>query len=197
MNDFILGQYTHVLVVVVLQQITDMVDHESIWAMSFADDGSTHHSQSFFDLRLRICYCGNLVNMHLVAMLMFERHMVLNIFNMISKFMDTLYSKWHAKLIGMSTDGENTMMGRHASVVTRIVVCAEHKVLRIWCAPHQIDIVVKALTESISNGSWVKFAYMFSIYLRTHDIFIISVNVKCLKKTNRWVHLEHLFAFYK
>jgi hypothetical protein len=128
MNDFILGQYTHVLVVVVLQQITDMVDHESIWAMSFADDGSTHHSQSFFDLRLRICYCGNLVNMHLVAMLMFERHMVLNIFNMISKFMDTLYSKWRVKLIGMSTNGENTMTGWHAGVVTRIIACAEHKV---------------------------------------------------------------------
>jgi lipase chaperone LimK len=29
------------------------------------------------------------------------------------------------------------------------------------------------------------------------DILIISMNVKCPKKTNRWVHLEHLLAFYK
>ncbi len=55
----------------------------------------------------------------------------------------------------------------HADVVTHIVACAEHKVLRICCAPHQIDIVVKALTENISGGSWVKFAYMFLVYLRT------------------------------
>jgi hypothetical protein len=101
------------------------------------------------------------------------------------------------KLIGMSTDGKNTMTGWHAGVVTHIVACAKHKVLRIWCVPHQIDIVVKALIESINNGNWVKFAYTFSIYLRTQDILIISMNVKCPKKTNRWVHLGHLLAFYK
>ncbi|CAM6007626.1 unnamed protein product [Sphagnum balticum] len=90
-------------------------------------DGSTHRNQSFFDLRLCICYRGNLVNLHLVAMSMFERHTTLNIFNMISKFMDVLYNKWCAKLIGMLTDGENTMIGQHAGVMTRIVMCVEHK----------------------------------------------------------------------
>ncbi len=62
---------------------------------------------------------------------MFERHTMLNVFNMINKFMDVLYSKWRTKLISMLNDGENTMTGRHVSVVTRIVVCVEHKVLRI------------------------------------------------------------------
>jgi hypothetical protein len=161
MNDLIVGQYTCILVAIVLQQIANMVDHESVWAMSLVGDGSTHHGQSFFDLHLRICYRGNLVNMHLVAKPMFERHMAFNVFNMISKFMDALYSKWCAKLIGMSTDGENTMTGRHTDVVTRIVTCAEHKVLRMWCAPHQIDIVVKASTKSINDSNGVKFTYTF------------------------------------
>jgi hypothetical protein len=44
MNDLIVGQYTRVLVTVALQQIVDMVDHESVWAMFLAGDGSTHHS---------------------------------------------------------------------------------------------------------------------------------------------------------
>jgi Na+-transporting methylmalonyl-CoA/oxaloacetate decarboxylase beta subunit len=79
--------------------------------------------------------------------------MVLNVFNMIIKFMDALYSKWCAKLIGMSIDDENTMIDRHAGVVTRIVACAEHKLLQIWCTSHQINIVVKASAESISDGS--------------------------------------------
>jgi hypothetical protein len=72
MNDLIVGQYTRVLVTIALQQIADMVDHEFIWAMLLAGDGSTHRGQSFFDLRLHLCYCDNLVNLHLVAMLMFE-----------------------------------------------------------------------------------------------------------------------------
>jgi hypothetical protein len=40
--------------------------------MSLAGDGSTCHGQSFFDLRLRVCYHGNLVNLHMVVMPMFE-----------------------------------------------------------------------------------------------------------------------------
>jgi hypothetical protein len=50
---------------------------------------------------------------------------------MINKFMDALYIKWRAKLIGMSTDSENTMTSWHTYVVTHIVACVEHKVLWI------------------------------------------------------------------
>jgi hypothetical protein len=156
LNDSIVGQYTRVLVAVALQQIAVILDDESVWAMSLAGDGSTHRGQSFFDLRVRACYCGELVNLHLAAIPMFDRHSAVNIFNLIVKFMDALYNKWRAKLIGVSTDGENTMTGRHAGVVTRLVDCADHDVLRIWCAPHQIDIVVKATAEGINNGDWVK-----------------------------------------
>jgi hypothetical protein len=89
-----------------------------------------------------------------------------NIFNLITKFMDALYAKWRAKRIGMSSDGENTMTGRHSGVVTRIVACAENDVLHVWCAPHQNEIVVKAAAEGIQDGIYVKQAYTFSVYLR-------------------------------
>jgi len=82
---------------------------------------------------------------------MFERHSVVNIFNLIAKFMDTLYIKWCAKLIGVSIDNENTMTGRHANVLTDLIDCADNDVLCISCAPHQINIVVKAATEGIDN----------------------------------------------
>ncbi len=133
--------------------------------MSLAGDRSVHHGQSFFDMHVCVCYRGELVNLHLVAMPMFKHHSVVNIFNLIAKFMDALYIKWCAKLIGVSTDGKNTMTGRHVGVVTRLVDCADNDVLRIWCTPHQIDIVVKAATEDIDNSVWVKQAYTFSVYL--------------------------------
>jgi hypothetical protein len=185
-----------VLVVVALQQIALILDNESVWAMSLAGDGSTYHGQSFFDLRLRVCYRGDLVNLHLVALSMFERHSAMNIFNLIAKFMDALYSKWRSKLIGVSTDGENTMTGRHAGVVTCLVVCADNNVLRIWCTPHQINIVVKAAVEAIDNSVWVKQVYTFSVFLWAQDNLMIEMNVKCPKKTNRWAHLGRLFNFY-
>jgi hypothetical protein len=119
--------------------------------MSLAGDESAHCDQSFFNLHVHVCYHGELVNLHLVTMPMFERHSTINIFNLIAKFMDVLYMKWRAKLVGMSTDGKNTMTGRHVGIVTRLVDCVDNDVLGIWCASHQIDIVVKAATKGIDN----------------------------------------------
>jgi hypothetical protein len=146
--------------------------------MSLAGDGNTHRDQSFFDL------------------LMFERHSIENIFNLIAKFMDALYNKWHAKLLVVSTDGENTMTAHHAGVITRLIACTDNDVLRIWCPPHQINIVVKAAAEGIDNCVSCKKAYTFSVYLCVQDNFIITMNVKCPKKTNHWAHLGRLLNFY-
>jgi hypothetical protein len=50
---------------------------------------------------------------------------------MLVKFVDTLYDKWCAKLIGMSSDGENTMTGRHTDFVSRMIAYAKNPVFRI------------------------------------------------------------------
>jgi hypothetical protein len=53
-NDTIIGQYVRVGVAFALQCIADLCIDKSIWALSLAGDGSTHRSQHFFDLRLRM-----------------------------------------------------------------------------------------------------------------------------------------------
>jgi len=50
--------------------------------------------------------------------------------------MDVLYIKWRAKLIGVLTDDENTMIGRHARVITRLINCVNNDVLRIASDQH-------------------------------------------------------------
>ncbi|CAM6011126.1 unnamed protein product [Sphagnum balticum] len=77
---------------------------------------------------------------------------------MLVKFLDALYGKWRTKLIGMSFDSKNTMTGRHTDLVTRIIACAENPVFRIWCALHQIDMVVKSTAEELADGEWIMFA---------------------------------------
>ncbi len=136
LNDSIVGQYTRILVIVTLQQIAIILDDESVWAMSLVGDSSTYCGQSFFDMRVRVCYRSKLINLHLIAMSMFERHSAENIFNLIAKFMDAMYSKWRAKLVGVLTDGENTMMGCHAGIVTRLITYVDNDVLHIRCPPH-------------------------------------------------------------
>ncbi|KAH9534488.1 hypothetical protein CY35_17G008300 [Sphagnum magellanicum] len=165
MNDLIIGQYVRVLVGGNLQDISDLMGDLSVWAFSLAFNSSTHFEQSFFDLRVQICFKGQLCNLHL--------------------------------LLNASSDSENTMIGRHAGLITRIARCAEFNVLRVWCVPHQIDIIVKSSAEGINNGAYVKDVYSFSVHLRSQHNLIIQMGVKCPKKTNRWVHLGRVLNFYK
>ncbi len=182
--NLMVGQYVHVLVNSTLQQIADCLDNKFVWAMSLAGDSSMHRGQSFFDLHVRICFRGRLLNLHLVVIPMFDRHTAENIFNMLLKFLDVLYEKWRAKLIGMSSDGENMMTGRHTDLVTRMIACTENPVLRIWCALHQINLVVKLAAEEFAGGKRIKFTWSFSIFLRAQANLITSMAVKCPKKTN-------------
>ncbi len=128
---------------------------------------------------------------------MFDRHTAGNIFNMLVKFLDALYGKWRTKLIGMSSDDENTMTSRHTSFVTRMIDCAENPVLRIWCALHQIDLVVKSATEELAGDEWIMFAWSFLIFLCEQANLITSMVVKCPKKTNHWTYLGRLLQFFK
>ena len=143
-NDLIVGKFVRVQVAVALQRIADMLSKDDhVWAFSLAGDVSTHRGQSFFDLRLRLYWHGWLLNLHLVTLPMFDRHTAKNMFNMIDKLMEAFFPNWRAKLIGVSSDGGNTMTLRHRGLVTRLVSATEYNVLRVWCAPHQIDIIAK------------------------------------------------------
>ena len=174
-----------------------MMDHQSVWAFSLAFDCSTHFEQSFFDLRLRLCFQGVLCNLHLLCVPLYERHTAENLFNVLRTFLDALYPRWPDKLINVATDGENTMTGRHAGVVTRMARCASFDVLRVCCVPHQMDIVAKAAAEGLCKGAYMKDVYSFSVYLRAQYNLITEMGVKCPKKTTRWVHLGRVLNFCK
>jgi hypothetical protein len=128
---------------------------------------------------------------------MFDCHTTGNIFNMLVKFLNALYGKWRTKLIGMSFDDENTITGRHIGLVTHMIACAKNPVLRIWCALHQIDLVVKSAVEELTGGEWIMFAWSFLIFLRMQANLITSMAIKCPKKTNHWTHLGRLLQFFK
>ena len=193
----IVSQYTRALVGACLQDVADLMEHSSVWALSLAFDSSTHFEQSYLDLRVRMCVDGLLCNLHVFCLPLFERHTPENLFNVLRDFLDALYPAWRTKLFNVSTDGDNTMTGRHAGVVTRLSQSAEFKVLRVWCAPHQLDIIVKSTAEGIDEGAYIKEVYSFSVHLRSQLNLIAEMGVKCPKKTNRWVHLGRVLNFYK
>jgi hypothetical protein len=133
----------------------------------------------------------------MVTIPLFDRHTANNIFNMLVKFFDALYDKWSIKLIGMSSDSENTMIGHHIDLVTCMIACTENPALRIWCALHQIDIVINSAAEELTDSKWIMFALSFSIFLRAQANLIANMTVKHPNNMNRWTHLGRLLQFFQ
>jgi len=99
--------------------------------------------------------------------------------------------------MSVSTDGENRMTGCHRGVVTRLEQAAEFPVLRIWCVPHQIDIVMKNAAALPQDGQWIEVVYKWCVHLRRQEKLIMDMNGEmCPKKTNRWAHLDNTLKFY-
>ena len=195
LNDTIVGQWVRMLVGGCLQQISNILADPEVWAFALAFDGSTHRGTSFFDIRIRFGFRGVLYNFHLIALPQFDRHTAANIVNMLKVLMDALHPHWRKKLIGVAADGEPTMTGRIQGVVTKLVAEGEFDVVRVWCIPHQMDLVVRKTTEEIDEGNWIKLLYRLSVYLRGQPNLILEMGVTCPKKTNRWLHLGMVIDF--
>ncbi|CAM6003781.1 unnamed protein product [Sphagnum balticum] len=181
LNDHIVSQYVCVGVAINLQHISDILSSPRIWSFALAADSSTHRSVSYLDIRICVCPNGSLENLHLIAVPFYDRHTAENIAAMICHILDALYARWRSKIIAFSTDGENTMTGRHACVVTRIDHECETKLMRIWCAPHQIDLVVKDVSHSLNDGLFYKIAHDFSVHLRHQQNLQLEMAVRALK----------------
>jgi hypothetical protein len=67
--------------------------------------------------------------------------------------------------------------------------------MRIWCAPHQIDLVVKDVNHSLDDGLFYKIAHDFNVHMRRQQNLYLEMGSTCPKDTNRWVHLKHILSW--
>ncbi|CAK9276060.1 unnamed protein product [Sphagnum jensenii] len=166
-----------------------------MWAFAISFDSSQHRGTMFFDVRICVGVNDILHNLHLIAMPHFDRHTAANQEAMLVKLLNVLLVGWTRKLIGVTTDGEKTNMGRVNGVQVRMVWCAEFKVVHIWCVLHQLDLVVHVAIDEVDGGTWLKAAYTLSMYLRKQLNLITEMGETCPKKMNRWLALGSVLKF--
>ena len=197
LNDHMVSQFVRVVVGSNLQTISHILCRRQVFAFSIAGDGSTHFESSFFDIRIRVGVNGVLHNIHLVIVPFYGRHTAANILALVVKILDVLCCSWRHKLISVSSDGENTMTGRRGGFVTLLENEATNKILRVWCAPHQMDIVIKKVTKAMMGGQFHKAAHAFSVHLRVQHNLISAMNgSKCPKDTTRWVAFGKMIDWF-
>jgi len=181
LNDHMVGQFVRVLLVVALQSMSTIMNQKHVWAFSLAADASSHMGVSLLDQRIRICVEGVFYNLHMVLVPFFERHLAINYVKLIKTMLDTLCPNWRSKLISISSDGENTMTGRHGGVVTLLEKECNNPVLHIWCIPHQLDIVVKNATQDVLDQAFYKVAHAYSVHLRVQQNLITNMGSNARK----------------
>lgn len=72
LNDHMVGQLVRVLLVVVLQLMSPILNQKHVWMFSLAAYDSSHMKVSLLDQRIQICVEGVLYNLHMVLVTFFE-----------------------------------------------------------------------------------------------------------------------------
>ncbi len=197
LNDHMVSQFIHVLVATNLYMISEIMSQPRVFAFSIACDGSTHYESSYFDIRILVGINGVLHNLHLVIVLFYGCHTTVNILALIVKILDVLFLMWRDKLNSVSNNGDNTMTGRHGGFVTLLEKEATNNILRVWCAPHQMDIVIKKVTKAMMDGLFYKIAHAFLVHLRTRPNLIMEMDgAKCPKDTMWWVVFGKMLKWF-
>jgi hypothetical protein len=136
-------------------------------------------------------YDGDIKNIHVLALPMFERHTGDYMYNLFSDLYEILDPRWKQKLIGVTTDGAANMTGCHRGCITRIQQEAiRDGFYRIWCALHQLDILIQKCITMFFNDEFYGHLTSLIGYLRRQQILVQNMKTKCPKVADtRWLSL--------
>ena len=67
--------------------------------------------------------------------------------------------------------------------------------MQIWCAPHQVDLLIKEAAHSMHEGLFYKTLHNFSVHLCHQPNLQLDMGSRCPKDTNRWAHLERILSW--
>ncbi|KAI9921717.1 hypothetical protein PsorP6_000757 [Peronosclerospora sorghi] len=138
---------------------------------------------------------------HPIVVPFFVRHTAENTVKLITTLLETVCAPWQDKIIAITMDGEKSNTGWRNGVVARLNRMATHQLMRVWCAPHQGDIVIRAATNEMDNGAFYKTAHAFSVHLQQQQNLILEIQVQYPpadnfpRDTNRWMYFERILSF--
>ncbi|CEP03984.1 hypothetical protein PBRA_009564 [Plasmodiophora brassicae] len=163
------ARHVRVTCAVGFQNILTILSGESVWAFSLALDGST-------------CK-GRQLNLHVMAVPFFESHTGLAMFDM-------------NKLLACSSDGAANMTGHVSGVVTHLSQVAKPGFIRVWCALHQIDLVMQAAYTLLYSGAFFSTLTKMIAYLHQPSVSVrLGKACPSLSKT-RWASMFNVTKFF-
>lgn len=173
------------------QIISEALKH--VWAFSIALDGGNKFSVPYLDFRLRFVLQHTLFNVHLCACPMYESHTGDNMTTLTCRLLDVLCADWKNKLIAVTTDGASNMTGCHVGLVTQLQRLSKPGFYRVWCAAHQLDLLVQDGLASMFDENFVHVIQGITGHLRRQKNLIAEMHATCPRFINtRWLSMGRL-----
>jgi hypothetical protein len=147
-------RFVRAVVGIALQKMSDLVRSNECWSFSIAFDGAAVQGRSLLDIRLRLLEGGRIENLHLLAIPLRESHTCLGMAKPVHSFTKVLCGEsWKSKLFGICTDGAGNMTGRESGAVTHLASGAFPRFFRVWCAAHQLHLVIQDVMSALCDES--------------------------------------------
>ena len=181
--------YARILVAISLQSIKDLLAKS--WCYSVAFERSTNQRISYLDIRIRVYHQGEIRNLHVVALPMLDNNTEDYMYELFENLFDTLDLSWKDKLVGLTTYAAASMTESHIAMVTTIQnKTSSDGFYRIWCALHQLDIVVqKYVTEYFNDDFYGELTGLIG-YLSRQKSLTKTIKLECPKvSVNCWQSL--------
>lgn len=135
---------------------TILSNNISKWTLSLKNDVSTHRDSSYLSNHIRFHLHDQFHDIHTTNIPMFEWYIGLNIYLLITRFLDIVYPHWQQKLIGLTAGDASVMTGQFKGVITRVEKYVPHQVYRILGGLHWLDLVMKYGFNDLMDGEVVK-----------------------------------------
>jgi hypothetical protein len=149
------AKFVRTVVGVNLHALLDLLNNRECWAFSIDFDGATVQGRLLLDMRVRLCLRGDIKNFNLLSIPLRESHTGLQMAGVVDALMiDLCGCEWKGKLIGIATDGARNITGRHSCAVTRLAIGTLPGFYRIWCAAHQLDLVVQEVMSCLFEDTF-------------------------------------------
>eukprot|EP00126_Sphaerothecum_destruens_P012273 Sdes_comp20995_c0_seq5m19729 len=160
---------------------------------------STHMSTSYLDIRIRFhSISAGFGNFHLLGFPIYQNHSADVLFNSCKKLLDVLCPAWERLIVGITTDGERKMTGKVSGVATRFQRVSEQGFIRVWCAAHQLDLVLQAVYRNFAEESFYFQLTGLISYLRRQQNLISAMRSQVPKVADtRWESMVSVSLWLK
>ena len=159
-------------------------------------DGGNKIDTLSLDVILRMCIQNKLHNLHVIAISMRELHTGENMFNLVSTTLDNLAPDWRSRIISVTTDGASSITRHRQGIASCLQNVALPGFYRVWCAIHQLDLVLQKLYKSLCDDSFVGTMTSMTGHLRRQFNLIAQMGSKCPRFVEtRWMSMTKVLKW--